>query len=182
MPISPMECILGWATLGVACYHGPWPVHTVEKHRAWQAIISLGHHTRSEDFEHGMLSLPLDCTHGWTSFGVAMLSFPLGSIHDWMTSSIKFHHCPLVGKHGQTTSAWHAIIKFRLHTQTYDVGHGMLSSPLCNTHGWTTSSAACHHLPWKTHTIGLCWAWYAIIALGQHTLRQRRAWHPIVNL
>ena len=37
------------------------------------------------------------------------------------------------------------------------------------THDQTTSIVACHHRHWKKTTIKLRRAWYAIIALGQHT-------------
>ena len=45
----------------------------------------------------------------------------------------------------------------------------MTSSPLESTHGRSMSGVASHTRPWKAYTIRRCWAWHAIIALGQHT-------------
>ena len=141
------------------------------RHQAWHAIIALrkhtnsqttsnmasnftlGQHTLREEVGVGILSLPLECTHGWTSLGVAMLSFPLGSIHDRTASCIKFHHCPFESKHCQTSSSWHAIIKFRLNTQTDNIGRSMLSSPFCTTYDQSIWGIRCNHCPWIAHAV-----------------------------
>ena len=65
--------------------------------------------------------------------------------------------------------AWHVIIAFGQHTQSYDVGRGMPSSPLASTHGRTTSGVACHHIPWTTNKVEQRRAWHSITAFGQYT-------------
>uniref|UniRef100_A0A494G8M1 Uncharacterized protein n=1 Tax=Solanum lycopersicum TaxID=4081 RepID=A0A494G8M1_SOLLC len=45
----------------------------------------------------------------------------------------------------------------------------MSSSPLCSTHGRTTSGVASHHCPCTAHTVERHQAWHAIIAFGKHT-------------
>ena len=44
----------------------------------------------------------------------------------------------------------------------------MISYPLDNIHGRTTSSVTCHNVPLTAHTVGLRRACQAIIALGMH--------------
>ena len=58
-------------TLGVACHHRPWIAHTVERRRTWHDITALGQHSRSNEVGNDMPSLPLHCTHGRTTPGVA---------------------------------------------------------------------------------------------------------------
>ena len=55
------------------------------------------------------------------------------------------------------------------HKLTDDVGRGMTSSPLDDTHDQTTSGVACHHNRWAAHRIERNQAWNDITALGQHT-------------
>ena len=96
--------------------------------------------------------------------------------------------------------AWHAIISLGRQTRSNDVGGGMPSPPLDNTHSRTTSSVACHHLLWAALTVGRLRAWHAITAFGQHTrsamsgvalhhrpwkahtVERRLAWHDIIAL
>ena len=64
---------------------------------------------------------------------------------------------------------WNDITAFGQHKRSNDVGRGMPSSPLDNTHGRTTSGVACHHRIWATHTVERRRTWHAIIAFGKHT-------------
>ena len=64
--------------------------------------------------------------------------------------------------------ACHAIIAFRQHRRSDDVGRGMPSPPLDSTNGRMTSSMACHNRPWTAHTVGRRRVWYEINALGLH--------------
>ena len=64
MPSSPLDGKHGRTTLGVACHHCLLAAQTVERRRAWHAIIALGLHTRSDDMGCGMTSLPLDNIYG----------------------------------------------------------------------------------------------------------------------
>ena len=64
---TPLRSTHGRATSGVACHHRLWAAHTVERRRAWHAIIAVGQHTWSNDIRCGMTSPPLDCTHGQTT-------------------------------------------------------------------------------------------------------------------
>ena len=65
--------------------------------------------------------------------------------------------------------ACHAIIAFRQHRRSDDVGRSMPSPPLDSTHGRMTLGVACNHRPWIAHTVGLRRAWHDITAFGQHT-------------
>ena len=98
-----------------------------------------------------MTSPPLDCTHGRTTAGE--------SCHHrlWEAPTIK------------RRQEWHEITALGQHTRSNDVGRGMPSSPLDNTHGPTTSSVTCHHHLWTAHTVRLRRAWHDITAFGQHS-------------
>ena len=87
-----------------------WKAHIVGLRLAWHAILSLRQHTRSNNVENGLPSLPLDSTHGRTTSGMAshhypwaadtgsnyvgcgILSSPLHIIHCRMTSSMTCYH------------------------------------------------------------------------------------------
>ena len=71
MPSSPLGSTNGRTTSGVACHHYLWAAHTVERRRAWHAIIALRQHKQSNDIGLGMLSSPLGSTDGRTTSGVA---------------------------------------------------------------------------------------------------------------
>ena len=89
MTSLPLDRTHGRTTSGVTCHHHIWTTHTVGLRRAWNDITSFGHHTRSNNVEHGMpsiafgqhkrsnnvthcmISSPLDCTYGRTTSGVA---------------------------------------------------------------------------------------------------------------
>ncbi|TMW80337.1 hypothetical protein EJD97_021229 [Solanum chilense] len=103
--------------------------------RARHAIIALRQHTRSDDVGRGVLSLPLDCIHGQTLFGVEMLSSPLGSTHGRTTSSVKSNHCLLDN---------HMVGRRRC---------GMLASPVDCKHGQMMSGVACRHRHWAAHAV-----------------------------
>ena len=70
-PSSPLGSTESQTTSGVACHHRPWTVYMVGRGRAWNAITSLGKHTRSDDIGRGMTSPPLDSTDSRTTLGVA---------------------------------------------------------------------------------------------------------------
>ena len=65
--------------------------------------------------------------------------------------------------------AWHETTSLGLHARSDDVGRGMSSPPLDNTHGRMTSGKTCHHRLWTAHTVERRRAWHAINAFGQHT-------------
>ena len=114
-----------------------------------------------------------------------------------MTSGEACHHLLWAALTTKRRGAWHAIIAFREHTRSNNVGRVMPSSPLGNTHGRTLSGVVCHHRLGEAHTVERRKAWHAIIAFGQHTrsndvkrsmpshfwtahtVEQRRAWHHI---
>ena len=147
-----------------------------------------------------------------------MTSLLLDSTHGRKTSGVACHHRLRKAHTIRRRRAWHAIIAFwaaqmverrrashdittlGLHTQSDDVGHGMTSPLLENTHSRTTSGVAWHHHSWTTHIVGRRRAWHDITALGQHTQsddvgrgmtsqpldsthgQQCRAWHDITAL
>ena len=135
---------------GVACHHRPWTGNTIERHRAWHAIIALRRQTRSNEVKRDMPAPPLESTHGRTTLGVALHH------HPWNTRT--------VGRR----RAWHDIIPLGQHTRLAtsgvarhhrpwiahtvgNVGRGMKSPPLDNTHG-------------RQHRV-----WHDITALGLQT-------------
>ena len=71
MTSPPLDCTHGRTTSGVTCHHCLWTAHSVERRLVWYVIIAVGKHTRSNDVGRGMISPPLECTHGRTTSGVA---------------------------------------------------------------------------------------------------------------
>ena len=151
MPSSPLGSTNGLTTSGVDCQHHLWAAHTVERRRAWHAIIALGRHTRSNDVRRDMPSPPLDSTHDRTTLGMACHH------HLWVAQTV-----------GRRRS-WHAIIAFGQHKRSNDVGRGMPSLPLGSTHGRTTSGVACHSRLKAAHRVERRRAWHDLTAFGQHT-------------
>ena len=102
-----------WAAhmVGVACHHRPWAAHMVRLLGAWHAIIA---------FEHPKQMKNVEC---------CMPSFPLCSTHDWMTSGMACHHRPWIEHTIGRCMVWNAIISFRQHTWTNNIGRVMPSSP-----------------------------------------------------
>ena len=110
-----------------------------------------------------------------------------GSTHDRMTSGVACHHRlwaaqtverrqalhPIIAIELAHTvgwrRAWHAIIALGRQTRSNDVRRDMLSPPLDNRHGQTSSGVSCHHRLWAAHTVERRWAWHDITAIGQHT-------------
>ena len=182
MPLEPLDSTHGRTTSGVAFHHGPWKTHTVEQRRAWHAIIALERQKGSNDIGRGMPSSLLN------------------ELTQSEASVVVCHHLPWTANTVKRCRGWHAITAFGQHTQSHNVEHGMPSSPFGNTNGWTASGVACHHRPWTVQTIGRRRAWYAIIALGQHTraamsgvalhyrpwtantVERRLAWHDITAI
>ena len=80
-----------------------------------------------------------------------MPSSPLGITHDRTTSGVTCHHRLWTAHTVRLCGAWHDITAFGQHTRSNDVGRGITSSPLDNTHGRQRR------------------AWHDIIALGLHT-------------
>ena len=80
---SPLGSTNGRTTSGVTCHHRLWTTYTIERRRAWHAIIAFGQHTRLNDVGCGMTSPPLDKTYSrmmsdvtchnrlWTAHSVA---------------------------------------------------------------------------------------------------------------
>ena len=157
-----MDSTHGQTMSGMACQHRLWAAHTIERRRAWYAIIAFGQHTRLNVVGLGMQSSPLGSTYGqtastvacqhrlWTAHAVerrrtwhAITAFGQhtrsNDVRRGMTSS------PLGSTHGRLMSAWHAIIAHGWQTWSNDVWRGMPSSPLGSTHDRTTSDVACRH-------------------------------------
>ena len=151
----------------MACHHSPWMANTVRRRQALHAITAFGQHTRSNDVGRGMTSSPLDSTYARTTSGVAC-HHRLWAAH--LVERCRAWHAiiALVGKHVGRRRAWHAIIALGQHSRSDDVGRGMPSPPLDNTHGRTTSGMACHHHRRTVHTVGRRRVWHDINALGLH--------------
>ena len=150
MPSPPWDSTNGHTTSGVACHHRLLAAQTVERRRAWHAIIALGRQTRSNDVRRDMPSPPLDSTHCRTSLGVA------------------YYHRLMAAYMVKRRWAWHDITAFGQHTRSNDVGREMPTLPLDSPHGRTTSSVAFHYRLWAAHTVERRLSWHAIIALRLH--------------
>ena len=129
----------------VACHHCSLTGNMVERRRAWHAINALGQHTRKNDVGRGMTSSPLGNTQGGTTSGVACHHRLWAAQNDRTTSGVTSNHHLWAAHTVERRRAWHAIIALRQHTQSKDVGRGVISPPFNNTHGRTTSSVTCHH-------------------------------------
>ena len=64
MTSPPLDSTHGRTTSGVKCQNRLWTAYTVERHRAWHAIITFGQHKRSNNVKCGMTSPSLDSAHG----------------------------------------------------------------------------------------------------------------------
>ena len=80
-----------------------------------------------------------------------MPSLPLSSTHGQTTSRVACHNRIWAAQKVERCQVWHDIIAIGQHTRSNDVGRGMTSPPLENTHGRQR------------------WAWNDITALTQHT-------------
>ena len=166
----------------VACHHRHWAAQTVERRRAWHAIIAF------------WAANTVEQRRAWHALIACRLADTVGRRWAW-------HAIIALGR--QTSlkrrRVWHASIAFGQHRQSDDIGHCMPSSPLSSTHSRTTLGVACHHCLWVAHTIERCRALHSIIAFGQHTRsdvvgrcmtsppldnkhgRQCRAWHDDIT-
>ena len=166
MPSSPFGSTHGQTTSGVACHprllaaqtveqRRAWhPIiafglaHTVGRRRVWHAIRTLGRQTRSNDVGRGMPSPPLSSSHGRTTSGVACYhglwtahtveqrrawAYTVERRRAWH-AIIAFGLADTVGRR----RAWKAIIALGRRTRSNDIGRGMPSPHLDNTHGQTT--------------------------------------------
>ena len=126
--------------------------HTWSTSSVGHAITALGLHTRSDDFRCGMTSPPLDSTHSRTISGVALHHLPwtackVGRRRAWhditalglhAPSDMARHHLPLTAHTVKQCRAWHETTSLGLHARSDDVGRGMSTPPLENTHGRMT--------------------------------------------
>ena len=149
MTSPPLDSTHGQTTSGMTCHHLLWTTHTVERRRAWNAIIAFGKHTRSSDVGCGMPSPPFDRKCSRTTLGVAC------------------HHRLWAAQTFEQFRAWHAIIAFGLaHTVgRHRAWHAIIA--LGWKHGRTTSGVACNHSLWAVHMVQRCRAWHDITAFGQ---------------
>ena len=127
-------------------------------------ITALGKHTRSNDVGRGMTSPPFDNT----------LSK--------MTSGVACHHRRWAAHTVERRQAWIDITSLGLHAWSDDVGRGMTSLPLDNTHGR-------QHRAWHDITTFGLNARSDDVDRGMTSLpfdsthgRQHRAWHEITTI
>ena len=66
MPSLTLGSTHGRTMSAVACHHRLWAAQTVERCRAWRAIIAFVQHKRSDGVRRGMPSSPLRSTLGIT--------------------------------------------------------------------------------------------------------------------
>ena len=142
MLLPPLASTYSRTTSGMACHHRLWTTHDQQR-RVWHDSAAFGQHTRS-NIRRDMRSPPLNNTQS-NDVGRGMPSSPLDSSHGQTTSSVACHHHLWAAYTIERRRAWHAIIALRQHTQSKDVGRGMISPPLNSTHGRMTSGVACNH-------------------------------------
>ena len=130
IPSSPYGSTHGRTTSDVTCHHHIWTTHTVGLRRAWNDITTFGHHTRSNNVEHGMPSIAFGQHKRLDYVGRGMTSPLLDSIHGRTTSAMACHHRPWAAHTVRLHRAWHNISALRQHARSNDVGRGMPSSPL----------------------------------------------------
>ena len=104
MPSPPLGRTHGRTTSSVAEHHCSWTAHTVERRRAWHAIIAFGQHSRSNDVGRDMPSPPFDITFRRTTSGVACQH------RRWAAHMV------------ERCQAWHDITTLGLHARSDDVG------------------------------------------------------------
>ena len=133
-----------------------------------------------------MLAAPLDNTYDQTMSWVACPHGP--SVADTVGRRRAWHSIISLRKHtlshyvsrGMTSSPLQCILGWIMsrvaclmslghHTQIDDIRRRMTAWSLGGTYGQTTLIVACHYFPLTARMIGLCWAWLAIITIGQHT-------------
>ena len=111
MTSPPLDSAHGRTTSGATCHHRLWKAHTVERRRAWHAIITFGQHKQPNGVRRGMPLSPFYGEHGRTTssvtcviafgqhtrsndIGHGMPSWPLDSTHGRTTSGVAYHHSP----------------------------------------------------------------------------------------
>lgn len=112
-------------------YHGPWAAHTIGQHQAWEIIISLRTHIRSDDI------------------GCGMPSWPFVRTQSRMTSDEACPHGPWEAHMVGGRRASHGIIALGKKTPSDDVRNFKPSSLLGSTYNRMTLGVACNYRPWK---------------------------------
>ena len=152
----------------MACHHRLWAVHTVERHRAYHAIITLyGKHRRTTSgvachHRHWAPQIVERC-RAWHAIIALELQTRSNDVWRDMPSP------PLDSTHGRTTSGKACHHRLWAHKRLNDVRRGMPSLPLGSTNGRTTPGLACHHRLWAVQKVRRRRALHAIIAFGRHT-------------
>ena len=104
MKSPPLDSTHDRTTSGVECHHRLWTAHTVERRRAWHAIIAIGKHTRSNNVRRGMPLSPLGSTNGRTTWGWHAVT-ALG-LHAWSDDvGLGMTLLPLYSTHGRQCRA-----------------------------------------------------------------------------
>ena len=144
MTSSPFDNTHGRTMSGVACHHHLWEAHTVERRRAWHAIIDLGRKTLSttsgvachhrlwaaetvERCQEWHVIIALERQTGSNDVRRDMPSPPFDSTHGQATSCVAYHHRLWAAQTVERRRACHAIIAFGKHTRSNNVGCGMPS-------------------------------------------------------
>ena len=70
MKSPPLDCTHDRTMSGVTCHHHLWAAPSVERRLLWHVIIAVGQHTRLNDVVRGMISPPLENTHGRKKLGM----------------------------------------------------------------------------------------------------------------
>ena len=161
MPSSPLGSTHGRTTLGMACHHRLWAAQTIERRRAWHAIITFGlaHTVGRLRAWHAIIALGRETRSNDVERD--MPSSRLGSTHDQTKSDVTCHQRPWIVHTVEQRHAWHDITALRLHERSDNVGRGMTSPPL------------------TAHSVGNVRRGMTSPPLDSTHGRQRRAWHAI---
>ena len=147
----PLNCTERQMMSRVSCNYHLWKEHKVRRSKVFNAIITLVMNTQMNNVGRGILSPPVDSTHGWE------------------TSVMAWHDRPWTAHTVGRRRAWNEITALGQHTRSNYIGRGMTSLPLDSTHGRKTLGKAFHHRLWAARTDKRRWARHDITALGQHT-------------
>ena len=87
MTSPPLDSAHGRTTSSATFHHLLWKAHTVERRRAWHAIITIEQHKWSNDVGHDMPTSRLGRTHS-NDVGRGMPSSSLGNTNGRTTSGV----------------------------------------------------------------------------------------------
>ena len=120
IPSLQLDNIYGWRTSLEACHHGPCLQNTVERRRAWKAIIALVQHRQ------GQITSAMSYDYR------PLRTYTLGRCFAWQViiglglqthgqTTLACHHRLWIAHTDARRRAWHVLIALVLYIQSNDV-------------------------------------------------------------